>query len=97
MALALTAGQTHDSMMAEPMLADLKPGAILLADKAYNTNALRALAESRKAWANIPAKRTRKCQDGARQGMFRNPDQRHFAQGLHETPIRRQRPLPRQG
>jgi transposase len=47
-------------MMAEPMLVDLKPGAILLADKAYDTNALRALAESRKAWANIPAKRTRK-------------------------------------
>ena len=59
-ALALTAGQTHDSVMAEPMLADLKPGAILLADKAYDTNALRALADSRKAWANIPAKRTRK-------------------------------------
>jgi transposase len=59
-ALALTAGQTHDSIMAEPMLADLKPGAILLADKAYDTNALRALADSRKAWANIPAKRTRK-------------------------------------
>jgi transposase len=59
-ALALTAGQTHDSKMAEPLLADLKQGAILLADKAYDTNALRALAESRNAWANIPAKRTRK-------------------------------------
>jgi transposase len=59
-ALALTAGQTHDSVMAEPLLADLKQGAILLADKAYDTNALRALAESRNAWANIPAKRTRK-------------------------------------
>ena len=59
-ALALTAGQAHDSLMAEPMLADLQQGAILLADKAYDTNALRALAESKSAWANIPAKRTRK-------------------------------------
>jgi transposase len=59
-ALTLTAGQNHDSTVAEQMLSDLKPGAILLADKAYDTNAIRALAENRKAWANIPAKRTRK-------------------------------------
>ncbi len=59
-ALTLTAGQTHDNVLAEPMLADLKPGANLLADKAYDTTALRALADSKRAWANIPAKRTRK-------------------------------------
>jgi transposase len=37
--LALTAGQAHDGRMAEPMLQDISKGAILLADKAYDTNA----------------------------------------------------------
>ncbi|TAU52491.1 IS5 family transposase [Rhizobium leguminosarum] len=58
--LDLTAGQTHDSRMAEPMLKDIGKGAIILADRAYDTNALRALAKEKRAWANIPAKRNRK-------------------------------------
>lgn len=32
----------------------------LLADKGYDSNAIRAMAENRKAWANIPAKSNRK-------------------------------------
>jgi len=59
-ALALTAGQRADSPMAKGMLETLKPGSILLADKAYDTDALRAFAEEKKAWANIPPKRNRK-------------------------------------
>jgi transposase len=59
-ALALTPGQTHDSQMAQPMLDVLDQGSILLADRAYDTNALRALAAEKKAWANIPPKRNRK-------------------------------------
>lgn len=58
--LQLTAGQTHDGKMAEPMLQDIKKGAILLADKAYDTNALRDMAKQKQAWANIPAKSNRK-------------------------------------
>jgi len=41
-------------------LAPLSQGAILLADKAYDNNAIRALADNRGAWANIPALKTRK-------------------------------------
>ena len=59
-ALELTAGQAHDSQMALPMLNAMRDGTIVLADKAYDTNALRAKAEERKAWANIPAKTNRK-------------------------------------
>jgi len=42
------------------MLKDIRKGAILLADRAYDTNALRTLAKTKRAWANIPAKRNRK-------------------------------------
>lgn len=58
--LALTAGQAGDAPQALPLMADLKDGAILLADRAYDTNAIRAFASSRGAWANIPALSTRK-------------------------------------
>jgi len=58
--LDLTAGQAHDIRMAEPMLQAMRKGTILLADRAYDTNALRDLAKEKQAWANIPAKRTRK-------------------------------------
>jgi transposase len=46
--------------MAEPMLKDMGKGTILLADKAYDINALRDFAKEKRAWANIPAKRNRK-------------------------------------
>jgi transposase len=59
-ALDLTAGQKHDSQMSLPMLDAMKQGTIVLADKAYDTNALRAAADQKRAWANIPAKANRK-------------------------------------
>ena len=46
--------------MAEKLLSDLKPGATLLADRAYDTNAIRTFAKERRAWANIPPKANRK-------------------------------------
>ena len=58
--LVLTAGQAHDSKPAAAMLGALQPDAILLADRAYDTDAIRALAAEQKAWANIPPKRNRR-------------------------------------
>ena len=58
--LELTAGQAADAPMAEKLLSDLKPGATLLADRAYDTNAIRTFAKERRAWANIPPKANRK-------------------------------------
>lgn len=46
--------------MALPMLNVMREGTIILGDRAYDTNALRAEAEKKKAWANIPAKSNRK-------------------------------------
>ena len=58
--LELSAGQAHDSTEAEELLEPLGEGAILLADKAYDSNAIRELAAERGAWAIIPAKSNRK-------------------------------------
>ena len=58
--LELTAGQAADAPMAEKLVCDLQPGATLLADRAYDTNAIRTFANDRKAWANIPPKANRK-------------------------------------
>jgi len=42
------------------LIETLSEGDILLADKAYDTNAIRAKAAEKKAWANIPPKANRK-------------------------------------
>ena len=58
--LKLTAGQDADITSAPEMIADLPEGALLLADKGYDSNALREMVASRNAWANIPPKSNRK-------------------------------------
>ena len=57
--LMLTPGQANDAPVAEALLEDLADGATLIADRAYDTNAIRALAAERGAWANIPPRATR--------------------------------------
>jgi transposase len=52
--IALTAGQAGDAPAAEQMLPLVAPGATLIADRAYDTNAIRDACAARKAWANIP-------------------------------------------
>src|SRR5918997_1000182 len=52
--ITLTPGQAHDGSAAEELLADLKPGTTLLADKAYDSNAIREQALEQDVWANIP-------------------------------------------
>ncbi|MGI9508500.1 MAG: IS5 family transposase, partial [Geminicoccaceae bacterium] len=58
--LGLTSGQTNDCKPALDLLTALENGAILLADKAYDTVAIRNFADQRQAWANIPPRRNRK-------------------------------------
>ena len=58
--LRLTAGQVADCVEAEVLIDTLGEGDILLADKGYDSNAIRAKATQRKAWANIPPKANRK-------------------------------------
>lgn len=52
-ALKLTEGQAHDGRSASDMLDSLQAGQVLLADRAYDSNALRETMTARGAWANI--------------------------------------------
>ncbi|MEQ8393963.1 IS5 family transposase [Thalassobaculum sp.] len=51
--LKLSEGQAHDGRSAADMLDGLGNGQILLADRAYDSDALRAALAERGAWANI--------------------------------------------
>jgi len=52
--LLITPGQAHDLTATDALLADLKRGTILIADKAYDADRLRQHLKARGAIANIP-------------------------------------------
>ncbi len=52
-ALKLSEGQAHDGRSATDLLETVKAGQILLADRGYDSDALRAAMVARDAWANI--------------------------------------------
>jgi transposase len=54
--LALTAGEAHDNRLAGKLLSRLKAGSMLLADRGYDADWIRALAARKGALANIPAR-----------------------------------------
>lgn len=58
--LSITPGQTHDAVVAADLLSDLKAGQMVLADKAYDADWIRAMVNDQGAWANIPPKSNRK-------------------------------------
>ncbi len=57
--LGLTAGEAHDNQLCSILLAGLPPRTILLGDRGYDADWIRALASEQGAWANIPPKRNR--------------------------------------
>ena len=59
-ALKLTPGQAHDGRSAEGLLESLGEGDILLADRGYDSDALRHQMAARGAWANIKPMPNRK-------------------------------------
>ena len=58
--LSLTVGQAGDAPAAEGLRPLVAPGATLIADRAYDTNAIRATFGERGDWANIPPRIIRK-------------------------------------
>lgn len=58
--LHLSEGQSSDCVNAEALLDLLSQDTILLADKGYDTDGIRARIQSAGAFANIPAKSNRK-------------------------------------
>ena len=57
--LALTTGEAHDNRLAGKLLSRLKSGTMLLADRGYDADWIRALVRQHGTWANIPPKRNR--------------------------------------
>jgi transposase len=58
-AFCLTAGHVADCRAAESLLQGLPHNALVMADRAYDTNAIRQQIEQQGAVPNIPPKRTR--------------------------------------
>jgi transposase len=61
--LALTAGEAHDNRLASERLSRLKSGTMLLADRGYDADWIRAFAAEKGVWANIPPRSNRKRTD----------------------------------
>jgi len=58
--LALSPGQEHDSLIAVKLLSSLHSPGLVLADKAYDSDAIRKFVQDSGAWANIPPRSNRK-------------------------------------
>ena len=58
--ISLSPGQAHDCTQAVALLDDLSDDAVLLADRAYDTDDIRNFADQRGAWAYIPPRKSRK-------------------------------------
>ena len=52
--LGLTAGEAHDSRLAMKLLSRLRSGSMLLADRAYDADWIRAFVNEQGAWTNVP-------------------------------------------
>jgi transposase len=52
--LALTAGEAHDTRLARKLLSRLKSRQMLLVDRGYDADRIRARAAERGVWTNIP-------------------------------------------
>jgi transposase len=57
--LALTTGEAHDNRLVLTLLSGLRSGAMLLADRGFDADWIRALVSQYGAWANIPPRRNR--------------------------------------
>lgn len=73
--LGLSAGQAHDAPAALELLDQLEPRTIVLADKAYDGNAIRDLIEAQGAVPNIPAKSNRKWRPCFSKTLYRERNQ----------------------
>jgi transposase len=58
--LGLTAGEAHDNRLALRLLSRPRLGSMLLADRGYDADWIRAFATERGAWANVPPRCNRR-------------------------------------
>ena len=58
--LGLTPGEAHDNRLCPELLAGLQPRSMLLADRGYDADWIRALVNQQRSWVNIPPRPNRK-------------------------------------
>jgi transposase len=58
--IGLTPGEAHDNRLCPILQSNLRPRTMLLADRGYDADWIRAQVSQQGAWANIPPKRNRK-------------------------------------
>ena len=58
--LGLSPGEAHDKRLCPELLAGLLPKTMVLADRGYDADWIRALVNEQGAWANIPPKCNRR-------------------------------------
>ena len=58
--LGLSPGEAHDDSLCWALLAGLRPKTMVLADRGYDADWIRALVNEQGGWANIPPKRNRR-------------------------------------
>jgi transposase len=87
--LKITPGQAHDGRSAADMLESLVAGDVLLADRAYDSDALRAQMADRGVCANVRPmpQRLRKPAFSARLYKLRNAVERFFSKIKHYRAI----------
>jgi transposase len=69
--LALTTGEAHDNRLVMTLLSGLKSGAMLLADRGFDADWIRAFVSQHGAWANVPPKRNRTDQNRFSRHLYR--------------------------
>ena len=87
--LKITPGQAHDGRSAADMFGSLTAGDVLLADRAYDSDALRAEMAERGVWANVRAmpQRLQKPAFSTRLYKMRNAVERFFSKIKHYRAI----------
>jgi transposase len=87
--LKITPGQAHDGRSAADMFDSLTAGDVLLADRAYDSDALRAEMAERGVWANVRAmpQRLQKPAFSTRLYKMRNAVERFFSKIKHYRAI----------
>jgi transposase len=58
--LGVTAGEAHDNRLALKLLSRLRSGSILLADRGYDADWIRAFVNEQGSWANVPPRSNRR-------------------------------------
>ena len=70
--LGLSPGEAHDNRLYQVLLAALQPKTMVLADRSYDVDWIRALVNEQGAWANIPPKHNRRDRIGLSPHLYRS-------------------------